>query len=118
MTALPQRRTRAVRAPRHLIRILLTMLVVLAVAARPAMAQSILRDAETEDFLEIAEKITGLPYQWGRYDVVAMVPSFPYGGMENPCITFVSSTCVAGDRSGASVVALISDRSTRIPTLC
>jgi predicted Zn-dependent protease len=52
MTALPQRRTRAVRAPRHLIRILLTMLAVLALAARPAMAQSILRDAETEQLFQ------------------------------------------------------------------
>ncbi len=52
MTALPLHRTRAVRAPRHLIRILLTMLAVLAFAARPAMAQSILRDAETEQLFQ------------------------------------------------------------------
>ncbi|PKP88080.1 MAG: peptidase M48 [Alphaproteobacteria bacterium HGW-Alphaproteobacteria-17] len=59
MTALPLHRTRAVRAPRHLIRILLTMLAVLAFAARPAMAQSILRDAETEQlFRDMMDPLT------------------------------------------------------------
>lgn len=40
--------------------------------------------AETEEFLQIAEEITELNYQWGRYDVLCLPPSFPYGGMENP----------------------------------
>lgn len=61
--------------------------------------------AETEEFLNIAEEITGLPYQWGRYDVLCLPPSFPYGGMENPCLTFVTPTLLAGDRSLADVVA-------------
>ena len=42
---------------------------------------------------------------WGRYDVVCLPPSFPYGGMENPCRTFVTPTLLAGDRSLADVVA-------------
>ena len=42
---------------------------------------------------------------WGRYDVVCLPPSFPYGGMENPCLTFVTPTLLAGDRSLADVVA-------------
>ncbi|CAD7961582.1 unnamed protein product [Amoebophrya sp. A120] len=61
--------------------------------------------AETEEFLQIAEQITGLEYQWGRYDVLSLPPSFPYGGMENPCLTFVTPTLLAGDRSLADVVA-------------
>lgn len=61
--------------------------------------------AETEEFLEAAEQITGLPYMWGRYDVLCLPPSFPYGGMENPCLTFATPTLLAGDRSLADVIA-------------
>lgn len=61
--------------------------------------------AETEEFLKAAEDITGCPYQWGRYDVLCLPPSFPYGGMENPCLTFATPTLLAGDRSLADVIA-------------
>lgn len=61
--------------------------------------------AETEEFLEAAEQITGLAYMWGRYDVLCLPPSFPYGGMENPCLTFATPTLLAGDRSLADVIA-------------
>eukprot|EP00967_Tisochrysis_lutea_P072327 scaffold96312_cov30-Tisochrysis_lutea.AAC.3 len=54
--------------------------------------------AETEKFLAAAEDITGHPYVWGRYDILCMPPSFPYGGMENPCLTFVTPTLLAGAR--------------------
>eukprot|EP00392_Amoebophrya_sp_AT5.2_P010442 g10502.t1 len=60
---------------------------------------------EAEEYLQIAEEITGLQYQWGRYDVLSLPPSFPYGGMENPCLTFVTPTLLAGDKSLADVVA-------------
>jgi leukotriene-A4 hydrolase len=60
--------------------------------------------AETEKFISIAENLVG-PYVWGRYDVLLLPPSFPYGGMENPCLTFVTPTLLAGDRSNADVVA-------------
>ena len=40
-----------------------------------------------------------------RYDILVLPPSFPYGGMENPCLTFVTPTLLAGDRSLANVVA-------------
>jgi leukotriene-A4 hydrolase len=60
---------------------------------------------ETEDFLSTAEAITGMEYAWGRYDLLCLPPSFPYGGMENPCLTFVTPTLLAGDRSLADVVA-------------
>jgi leukotriene-A4 hydrolase len=45
------------------------------------------------------------PYVWGRYDLLLLPPSFPYGGMENPMLTFVTPTLLAGDRSLANVVA-------------
>ena len=60
--------------------------------------------AETESFLKVAEDLT-IPYVWGRYDVLCLPPSFPYGGMENPCITFATPTLLAGDRSLADVIA-------------
>ncbi|TYZ68125.1 hypothetical protein PybrP1_011985 [[Pythium] brassicae (nom. inval.)] len=61
--------------------------------------------AQTEEFLAHAEAITAQPYVWTRYDLVCLPPSFPYGGMENPCLTFVTPTLLAGDRSLADVVA-------------
>lgn len=61
--------------------------------------------SETEEFLSTAEAITGKDYVWGRYDLLCLPPSFPYGGMENPCLTFVTPTLLAGDRSLADVVA-------------
>jgi len=61
--------------------------------------------SQTEDFVAAAEAITGCDYQWGRYDVLCMPPSFPYGGMENPCLTFVTPTLLTGDKSLADVIA-------------
>jgi leukotriene-A4 hydrolase len=61
--------------------------------------------ANTEEYLSIAEEITGIPYVWGRYDLLCLVPSFPYGGMENPCLTFVTPTLLAGDGSLTGVIA-------------
>ncbi|CAK4411901.1 unnamed protein product [Aphanomyces euteiches] len=61
--------------------------------------------AQTEDFLKNAEEIMGQEYVWGRYDLVSLPPSFPYGGMENPCLTFATPTLIAGDRSLADVIA-------------
>ncbi|KAI5708917.1 hypothetical protein M8J76_006230 [Diaphorina citri] len=59
---------------------------------------------ETEKFLSTAEEICGT-YVWGVYDLVMLPPSFPFGGMENPCLTFVTPTLLAGDGSLAAVVA-------------
>lgn len=59
--------------------------------------------AETEVMLKAAEDVCG-PYVWGQYDLLILPPSFPYGGMENPCLTFVTPTLLAGDRSLADVV--------------
>mmetsp|Transcript_1513 Transcript_1513/g.2166 ORF Transcript_1513/g.2166 Transcript_1513/m.2166 type:complete len:641 (-) Transcript_1513:278-2200(-) len=60
--------------------------------------------ADTEKYLVAAESIAG-DYVWGRYDILLLPPSFPYGGMENPCLTFVTPTLLAGDRSQANVIA-------------
>nr|CDJ94007.1 Peptidase M1 domain containing protein [Haemonchus contortus] len=60
--------------------------------------------SETEDILTCAEEIAG-KYIWGRYDMVCLPPSFPFGGMENPCLTFLTPTLIAGDRSLVSVIA-------------
>ena len=59
---------------------------------------------ETEDYLAAGEAIAG-PYVWGRYDLLLLPPSFPYGGMENPSLTFVTPTLLAGDRSLSNVIA-------------
>ena len=51
-----------------------------------------------------AEELFG-PYDWDRYDMLVLPPSFPYGGMENPRMTFLTPTLLAGDRSLVDVVA-------------
>ena len=53
--------------------------------------------------LAAGEQMSG-PYRWERYDVLVMPRSFPYGGMENPRLTFISPSIVAGDRSLVSTV--------------
>jgi aminopeptidase N len=59
---------------------------------------------ETEDMVREAEKLYG-PYRWGRYDMIVLPPAFPYGGMENPVMTFLTPTFIAGDRSLTGLVA-------------
>jgi leukotriene-A4 hydrolase len=59
---------------------------------------------DTERMVEAAEELYG-PYRWGRYDVIVLPPSFPYGGMENPTLTFLTPTFIAGDRSLVQLVA-------------
>ncbi len=60
--------------------------------------------AEVDSMLTSAEKLLG-PYRWDRFDLLTMPQSFPYGGMENPRLTFVTPTLLAGDRSLVNVVA-------------
>ncbi len=60
--------------------------------------------ADTQAMLESAEAMFG-PYQWGRYDILILPPSFPYGGMENPRLSFLTPSLIAGDRSLVAVVA-------------
>lgn len=60
--------------------------------------------ADTEKMIEAAEALYG-PYRWDRYDIIVLPPSFPFGGMENPRLTFATPTILAGDRSLVSLVA-------------
>lgn len=60
--------------------------------------------ADMENMLTTAEALYG-PYAWGRYDLIVLPPGFPFGGMENPRLTFATPTVIAGDRSLVSLVA-------------
>ncbi|HSO13949.1 MAG TPA: leukotriene A4 hydrolase C-terminal domain-containing protein [Anaerolineales bacterium] len=59
--------------------------------------------AETETTLREAESLFG-PYRWGRYDMLVLPPSFPFGGMENPRLTFLTPTCILGTRGQTSLI--------------
>ncbi len=59
---------------------------------------------DTEKMIQAAEALFG-PYRWGRYDLIILPPSFPFGGMENPRLTFATPTILAGDKSLVSLVA-------------
>ncbi len=60
--------------------------------------------SEMGQLVDAAEALYG-PYRWGRYDLLILPPSFPFGGMENPRLTFATPTVVAGDKSLVSLVA-------------
>ncbi|HEX4966022.1 MAG TPA: M1 family metallopeptidase [Thermoanaerobaculia bacterium] len=60
--------------------------------------------ADTPKMIAAAEALYG-PYKWGRYDILILPASYPYGGMENPRLTFATPTILAGDRSLVSLVA-------------
>lgn len=73
--------------------------------AEPAIVDAAAREFDqVESMIGAAEKLFG-PYDWERFDILTMPPSFPYGGMENPRLTFLTPTVIAGDRSLVSVVA-------------
>jgi len=73
-------------------------------AEKPMIDASAYELADTPKMIEAAEKLYG-PYRWGQYDVLVLPPSFPFGGMENPRLTFATPTILAGDRSLVSLVA-------------
>ena len=60
--------------------------------------------ADTEKMIATTEKLYG-PYRWERYDMLLLPPSFPYGGMENPRMTFLTPTAIVGDKSLVSLIA-------------
>ena len=75
------------------------------VYAEPAVVERAAWElADTPKMIAAAEKLYG-PYRWGRYDMLVLPPSFPFGGMENPRLTFATPTILAGDRSLVSLVA-------------
>ncbi|HHL42274.1 MAG TPA: M1 family peptidase [Hellea balneolensis] len=73
-------------------------------------AEDYILDASADEFSETPmmeaanAKLYG-PYRWGRYDMLVLPPSFPFGGMENPRLTFLTPTLIAGDKSLTNVVA-------------
>ena len=73
--------------------------------AEPAMVNKAAKEFEdTEKMIGAAEKLYG-EYRWGRYDMLVLPPSFPFGGMENPRLTFATPTVIVGDKSLVSLVA-------------
>jgi leukotriene-A4 hydrolase len=68
------------------------------------LAASVAEFADTEKMIGIAESLYG-PYRWERYDLLILPPSFPYGGMENPRLSFITPTVLAGDRSLVALIA-------------
>jgi aminopeptidase N len=76
-----------------------------AVYAEPSVVEAAAKEfSDTEKMIETTEKLYG-PYRWGRYDLLVLPPSFPFGGMENPCMTFATPTVIVGDKSLVSLVA-------------
>jgi len=75
------------------------------VYAEPSVVEKSAREfGDTEKMVEATEKIYGA-YRWNRYDLLVLPPSFPFGGMENPMLTFATPTILAGDKSLVSLVA-------------
>jgi len=76
-----------------------------AVYCEPSILESAAWEfGETEKMILAAEKLYG-PYQWGRYDLLVLPASFPFGGMENPRLTFLTPTVISGDRSLVALIA-------------
>ncbi|HEX8467715.1 MAG TPA: M1 family metallopeptidase [Allosphingosinicella sp.] len=75
------------------------------VYAEPATIRAAAAElVDTEKMVAAGERLYG-PYRWGRYDMIVLPPAFPYGGMENPTLTFLTPTFLAGDRSLVGLVA-------------
>ncbi|MFO0956263.1 MAG: M1 family aminopeptidase/hydrolase [Isosphaeraceae bacterium] len=75
------------------------------VRAEPTVVKSAAFEfAETEEMVKAVEARFG-PYRWDRYELLVLPPSFPFGGMENPKLTFATPTVIAGDRSLVELVA-------------
>jgi aminopeptidase N len=76
-----------------------------AIYAEPSVVGKAAHEFEdTEKMIATTEQLYG-PYRWGRYDILVLPASFPYGGMENPNMTFATPTVLVGDKSLVSLVA-------------
>ena len=73
-------------------------------AERPVIDKAAKEFEDTEKMIDAAESLFG-PYRWGRYDILVLPPSFPFGGMENPKLTFATPTVIAGDKSLVSLIS-------------
>jgi leukotriene-A4 hydrolase len=75
------------------------------VYTEPAMlARDAAELSDTGKMVTTAEALYG-KYRWGRYDVLVLPPAFPFGGMENPTLTFATPTIITGDKSNVDVIA-------------
>ncbi len=99
------------RIPSYLMAIAAGDLVFKPVSARsgvwaePAMVEKATAEfADTEKMIAATEALYG-PYRWERYDLLVLPPSFPYGGMENPRLSFITPTVIVGDKSLVSLIA-------------
>lgn len=73
--------------------------------AEPSMVDKAVKEFEdTEQMIVTTEKLYG-PYRWERYDMLVLPPSFPFGGMENPRLSFITPTVIVGDKSLVSLIA-------------
>ncbi|WP_394696297.1 M1 family metallopeptidase [Pseudoxanthomonas japonensis] len=73
--------------------------------AEPAMVDKATKEFEdTEKMIAATEQLYG-PYRWDRYDMLVLPPSFPYGGMENPRLSFITPTVIVGDKTLVSLIA-------------
>ena len=97
--------------PPYLIALAVGDIAFQAVSARTGVyTEPVALKAAGDEFVDLermvaaAESLLG-PYRWGRYDLLVLPPSFPFGGQENPRLTFATPTVIAGDRSLVSLVA-------------
>jgi len=75
------------------------------VFAEPVVMEMAFKElVDLPKMMTAAEALYG-PYRWGQYDVLFLPSSFPFGGMENPRLTFATPTILAGDGSLVSLVA-------------
>ncbi len=68
------------------------------------LAAAVAEFDDTQAMIDKAEKMYG-KYRWGRYDLLILPPSFPFGGMENPRLSFITPTVIAGDKSLVNLIA-------------
>ena len=77
----------------------------MGIYAEPAtLASAVAEFDDTQQMITAAERLFGA-YRWGQYDLLILPPSFPYGGMENPRLSFITPTVIAGDKSLVSMIA-------------
>ncbi|MFT4731277.1 MAG: leukotriene-A4 hydrolase [Gammaproteobacteria bacterium] len=75
------------------------------VYAEPALLEAAAAEFEDTESMLIATENKYGPYSWDRYDLLILPPSFPFGGMENPRLSFITPTVIAGDKSLVSLIA-------------
>lgn len=77
----------------------------IGVYAEPEIVDAAAREFADTPKMEVATSALYGPYRWGRYDLLVLPPSFPFGGMENPRLSFMTPTLIAGDKSLVGTVA-------------